>query len=91
MARLRLRFNPWPRPAIELTDTPNPKCRTCDGYGGWPEDYSDYDTGEYAGTEWWDCTCWNPTRVRRLLPLPGWIAHLAFGWIPPVHSSEPPF
>ncbi|MFD4907514.1 hypothetical protein [Kitasatospora purpeofusca] len=91
MARMRLRFNPWPRPTIELTDTPDPKCQVCDGYGGWPEDYGHPETGEYAGTEWWDCTCWNAYRVRRLLRLPGWLAHLLFGWTSPTYSTEPPF
>ncbi|WP_327678557.1 hypothetical protein [Kitasatospora sp. NBC_00458] len=91
MPRLRLRFNSQPRPTIELTDTPDPKCLVCDGYGGWPEDYGHPETGEYAGTEWWDCTCWNPNRVRRLLPLPRWFARRAYDWGPPVYSDEPPF
>ncbi|MFG3051413.1 hypothetical protein ACGFZP_10780 [Kitasatospora sp. NPDC048239] len=38
MSRMRLRFNGWPRPAIELTDTPDPKCLVCDSHGVWPLD-----------------------------------------------------
>ncbi|MER5350687.1 hypothetical protein ABT093_10180 [Kitasatospora sp. NPDC002551] len=90
MARLRLRFNPWPAPVIELADTPDPGCSDCDGHGGWPEDYADAH-GEYGGTNWWHCPCWDPDRVRRLLPVPRWLAHLLFGWTPPVYSAEPPF
>ncbi|MFE7560076.1 hypothetical protein [Kitasatospora sp. NPDC057500] len=90
MARMRLRFNPWPRPAIELTDTPRPKCPDCDGAGGWAEDYAD-DEGEFGGTDYWYCTCWDPSRVRRLLTFPRWTARLLLGWTPPVYSSEPPF
>ncbi|MFF4378761.1 hypothetical protein [Kitasatospora sp. NPDC001547] len=91
MARLRLRYVTWPRPAIKLTDTPNPKCAECEGAGGWTEDYGDYDTGEYAGTEIVHCTCWNPDRTRHLLPVPRGIARRWLGWTEPVYSTEPPF
>ncbi|MEU1418658.1 hypothetical protein [Kitasatospora sp. NPDC005751] len=90
MARMRLRFNPWPHPAIELTDAPNPKCPDCDGEGEWTEDFADAD-GEYGGSEYWHCMCWDPGRARRLLPIPRWIAHRLFGWTPPIYSTEPPF
>ncbi|GHF27876.1 hypothetical protein GCM10018790_01570 [Kitasatospora xanthocidica] len=92
MARLRLRYATWPRPAIHLTDTPNPACTECKGAGGWTEDYGDYDTGEYAGTEDIYCDCWNPDRTHRLLPVPNWIARRLdrsdqATW----YSTEPPF
>ncbi|MER7847314.1 hypothetical protein ABTZ03_25585 [Kitasatospora sp. NPDC096077] len=90
--RLRLQYNPWPRPALHLADTPNPKCPLCQGAGGWADDYGDYDTGEYAGTEYVTCGCWNPDRTRRLLPVPHWIAHR---WLDQpdesAYSTEPPF
>ncbi|WP_033331858.1 MULTISPECIES: hypothetical protein [Streptomyces] len=91
MARLRLQYAESPRPVIELTDTPNPKCSACEGIGGWTEDYGDYDTGEYAGTETVHCTCWDPWRIRRLLPVPRWLARRWLGWTEPVYSAEPPF
>ncbi|MFF7454773.1 hypothetical protein [Kitasatospora sp. NPDC008115] len=91
MARMRLRFNVWPDPVIELTDTPNPKCRTCKGEGGWDYDYGHPETGEYDGTDTEYCACWDPDHVRRLLPVPRLLARLLFGWAPPVYSEEPPF
>ncbi|MEV0187512.1 hypothetical protein AB0I39_03105 [Kitasatospora purpeofusca] len=91
MPRLRLHFSPWPRPTIELADTPNPNCRDCDGAGGWAEDYGDHDTGEYAGTDYVHCSCWDPDRVRCLFAVPGWLAYRVFGWAPPLYSGELPF
>ncbi|AUY50984.1 hypothetical protein [Streptomyces sp. CB01881] len=91
MSRMRLRFNVWPKPAIELTDTPDPHCPDCQGEGGWTEDYGDYDTGEYAGTEDVWCTCWNPDQVRRLLPIPRWIVRHWLSRTMPVYSDEPLF
>ncbi|MFF7994201.1 hypothetical protein ACFZDG_31025 [Kitasatospora xanthocidica] len=92
MARLRPHYVTWPRPAIHLTDTPNPRCPLCEGAGGWTEDYGDYDTGEYAGTEYIHCDCWNPDHTRRLLPVPHWIARrLDHTTQNAGYSTEPPF
>ncbi|MGW3042479.1 hypothetical protein ACWC9T_21130 [Kitasatospora sp. NPDC001159] len=85
MARLRLRYTTWPRPAIHLTDTPNPKCFDCDGIGSWAEET------EYEGPEYIHCGCWDPGRTRHLLPVPRWIARRWLGWAEPVYSAEPPF
>ncbi|MFB6580712.1 hypothetical protein ACFCYC_25470 [Streptomyces sp. NPDC056402] len=70
MPRLRIRRTTWPRPALILTDTPRPTCPHCQGEGGRSYDYGDYETGEYAGTEWDPCTCWNEEQRWTVLPLP---------------------
>ncbi|WP_043231642.1 hypothetical protein [Streptomyces sp. NRRL F-5193] len=70
MLRLRIRMAHWPRPTLILTDTPRPDCADCDGEGGHNRDYGDHETGEYAGTEWGPCPCWNENRRWALLPLP---------------------
>ncbi|MFE7410222.1 hypothetical protein [Streptomyces laurentii] len=67
--RLRLRVTDWPRRTLTLTDTPRPGCPDCQGQGGWNRDYGD-ETGEYAGTEWDPCHCWNENRSWTLLRLP---------------------
>ncbi|MGW2186594.1 hypothetical protein [Streptomyces sp. NPDC001719] len=85
LPRLRIQRAVWPRPALILTDTPRPDCRICDGGTG--HDYGD-ENGEYAGTDWEPCTCWNENRRWLLLPLPR---------LPRSHrtangySDEPPF
>ncbi|WP_030717397.1 hypothetical protein [Streptomyces sp. NRRL F-2580] len=68
--RFRIHRTKWPRPALVLTDTPRPDCPDCQGIGGHNHDYGDYSTGEYAGTEWEPCPCWDETRRWILLPLP---------------------
>ncbi|BAU84690.1 hypothetical protein SLA_3786 [Streptomyces laurentii] len=68
--RPRIHYATWPRPALILTDTPRPDCPDCRGEGGWNRDYGDHETGEYAGTEWDPCTCWDENRSWTLLPLP---------------------
>ncbi|MGW4028497.1 hypothetical protein ACWEFL_04115 [Streptomyces sp. NPDC004838] len=68
--RLRIRTTNWPRRALILTDTPRPDCPGCDGEGGYNRDYGDYHTGEYAGTEWDPCHCWNEDHSWVLFPLP---------------------
>ncbi|MFB6895828.1 hypothetical protein [Streptomyces hydrogenans] len=70
MSRLRFRLTDWPRRALVLTDTPRPDCTECRGEGGFNRDYGDYETGDYAGTEWDPCDCWDENRRRILLPLP---------------------
>ncbi|MFF0431852.1 hypothetical protein ACFYU9_06460 [Streptomyces sp. NPDC004327] len=70
MLRLRMRVQEWPRRALILTDTPRPNCPDCRGEGGHNRDYGDYETGEYAGTEWDPCPCWDEDRSWTLLPLP---------------------
>ncbi|MGW4442304.1 hypothetical protein [Streptomyces sp. NPDC004682] len=69
MMRLRLQVIGWPRRTLALTDTPRPDCPTCDGEGGIESYYGDYDTGEYAASDWDPCDCVTPWRVV-LLPLP---------------------
>ncbi|MET9671578.1 hypothetical protein ABZY68_00580 [Streptomyces sp. NPDC006482] len=61
MLRLRIRRTDWPRPALILTDTPHPDCPDCLGMGGHAYDYGD-ESGEYAGTEWDPCLCWDEER-----------------------------
>ncbi|MGY0018673.1 hypothetical protein ACVHNB_06760 [Streptomyces sp. YJ-C3] len=88
MLRLRIERTSWPRPALILTDTPNPNCPECKGDGGFEQDYGDYETGEYAGTSYWPCTCWNDTRRWLLLPLP---RRRPTGPNRDPWSNEPPF
>lgn len=68
--RLRIRKTAWPRPALILTDTPQPNCPDCKGEGGHSHDYGDFETGEYAGTDWEPCPCWDENRRWVLLLLP---------------------
>lgn len=77
-ARLRLRLQPrplqWapfytPRRGLWLTDTPRPDCPTCEGAGGWSQDFGDPYTGEYADTEDVLCPCWSG-RAWLVLPIP---------------------
>ncbi len=84
MLRLRIRHTTWPRPGLILTDTPRPACPDCRGTGGFTQDYGDYDTGEYAGTDYWPCECWDDGRRWLLLPLPRRTRGV-------VLSDEPPF
>ncbi|MFB7081245.1 hypothetical protein [Streptomyces sp. NPDC056308] len=57
-------------PTLVLTDSPRPTCAECRGEGGWEQDYGDHETGEYAGTEWVTCDCWQPRHFWHLIPLP---------------------
>ncbi|MCX4669980.1 hypothetical protein OG453_25375 [Streptomyces sp. NBC_01381] len=70
MLRLRIQHATWPHPALILTDTPRPNCRECEGIGGIEHDYGHPETGEYDGTDWEPCSCWNEQRSWLLLPLP---------------------
>ncbi|WP_236243859.1 hypothetical protein [Streptomyces sp. CC210A] len=65
--RPRIRTTAWPRRALILTDTPRLDCPGC--RGGHNHDYGD-EHGEYAGTEWEPCPCWDEDRRWILLPLP---------------------
>ncbi|MFC8449518.1 hypothetical protein [Kitasatospora sp. NPDC057223] len=47
--------------AVLLTQTPDPRCRYCDGEGSW-QDWP-------RRTRFITCTCWDPTRNRVLLRL----------------------
>ncbi|GAA4910257.1 hypothetical protein ACFPM3_11290 [Streptomyces coeruleoprunus] len=85
--RLRIRKTYWPRHALILTDTPRPDCPDCDGEGGHNYDYGDWATGEYAGTDWEPCPCWNEDRYWVLLPLPCLPRRTPAGG----YSDEPPF
>ncbi|WP_267243049.1 hypothetical protein [Streptomyces sp. PR69] len=97
MPRLRIQLATWPRPALILTDTPRPYCQHCDGIGGIEHHYGDYDTGEYVGTDWEPCDCWNETRRWLLLPLPRlprWLRRRRRArdpWATDGDSNEPPF
>lgn len=99
MLRLRIQLTDWPRRALILTDTPRPHCQQCGGEGGANRDYGDPATGEYAGTEWEPCPCWDDTRRWLLLPLPlprlpRWLRRRDTGsdpWAPDGYSNEPPF
>jgi hypothetical protein len=87
LPRLRIQRSDWPRPALILTDTPRPKCLDCRGAGGIAHDYGHPETGEYEGTEWEPCACWNGHRRWILLPLPRISRHTPPGG----YSNEPPF
>ncbi|GAA0647834.1 hypothetical protein GCM10009548_11560 [Streptomyces malaysiensis subsp. malaysiensis] len=97
MIRLRIQRATWPGRALILTDTPRPDCRNCDGEGGTEYDYGDYETGEYAGTDWEPCPCWNENRRWTLLPLPHlprWLRRRDTSrdpWATSGYSDEPPF
>ncbi|WLW58488.1 hypothetical protein [Streptomyces sp. YU58] len=84
MPRLRLAIVGYPRRALVLTDTPRPRCPVCRGAGGIARDYGHPETGEYDGTDWEPCTCWNEDRRWLLLPLPRRTP-------PGGYSNEPPF
>lgn len=97
MLRLRIHVADWPRRSLVLTDTPRPNCGTCEGLGGTEHHYGDPATGEYAGTDWEPCHCWNESRRWTLLPLPHrprWSHRDDHGrdpWGPDGYSNEPPF
>lgn len=96
MIRLRIRLIGCPRRTLALTDTPRPDCPDCAGEGGNAYDYGDAN-GEYAGTEWDPCPCWNENRRLVLLTLPRrprWLRRRAAvrdPWGPDGYSDEPPF
>ena len=69
MLRLRIRYTAWPRPALELTDTPRPDCLDCEGAGGWNEPRT-APNGDFDGMEWIPCICWDPSKSWFLLPIP---------------------
>ncbi|MGX1311755.1 hypothetical protein RKD24_001874 [Streptomyces calvus] len=94
--RLRIQRTAFPRNALILTDTPRPDCPDCDGVGAIEYPYGDYDTGEYAGSNWDPCTCWHEARRWLLLPLPSlprWLRRRRRDADPwgPGYSDEPPF
>lgn len=95
MIRLRLKVIDWPHRALAIVDTPRPDCPDCDGEGGHEYDYGDHN-GEYAGTEWDPCPCWNEWRMV-LMPLPRlprWLHRRGNDrdpWAPDGYSNEPPF
>ncbi|MEU2954510.1 hypothetical protein [Streptomyces xanthochromogenes] len=89
--RLRLQLTGWNRRTLVLTDSPRPDCPRCEGNGGSAYDYGDHE-GEYAGTDWDPCTCWDETR-RWTLPLPRrprWLRRRHTGR-DPWATDEPPF
>ncbi|WP_428953310.1 hypothetical protein [Streptomyces sp. cg35] len=93
MLRLRIERTTWPRPALVMTDTPRTNCPDCQGAGGHNRDYGDH-SGEYAGTDWDPCPCWDETRRWIVLPLPRRPRRPsgpdADPWAPN-SSNEPPF
>ncbi|KOU06254.1 hypothetical protein ADK88_15835 [Streptomyces sp. NRRL F-2295] len=88
MPRLRIQLRGWDRRTLVLTDTPAPDCPRCEGEGGFAYDYGDHE-GEYAGTDWDPCTCWDETRHWNLLRFPR-IRRRRRGVRDP-WSIEPPF
>jgi hypothetical protein len=87
VSRLRIRYSRC-RPGLILTDTPRPDCWACDGDGGHERDYGDPETGEYAGTDWDPCPCWDDRRAWTLLRLPRLPLRRRTS---PGYSDEPPF
>ncbi|MET8974344.1 hypothetical protein ABZX85_01870 [Streptomyces sp. NPDC004539] len=87
MRRLRLRVVDWPRYAVAVVDTPRPGCPLCHGTGGHTWDYGNPETGEYEGSDFEPCTCWNDLYRRILLPLPRRLRRTPPGG----YSNEPPF
>ncbi|WP_405389686.1 hypothetical protein OG596_18410 [Streptomyces sp. NBC_01102] len=83
--RLRIQLIGWDRRTLILTDTPAPDCPRCEGEGGHAYDYGDHQ-GEYAGTEWEPCTCWDEARRWTLLRMPRRCQAARDPW-----SDEPPF
>ncbi|TXJ82077.1 hypothetical protein E2C11_10125 [Streptomyces lavendulae] len=81
--RLRIRVTNRPRRALALIDTPRPDCPLCHGTGGHAWEYTTPD-GEYDGSDFEPCTCWNDTWHLTLLPLPHRTP-------PGGYSNEPPF
>ncbi|MFD4025572.1 hypothetical protein ACFWRV_18960 [Streptomyces sp. NPDC058576] len=88
MPRLRVQLTGWDRRTLILTDTPDPDCPRCDGDGGFGYDHGDHE-GEYAGTEWEPCLCWDETRRWTLFRFPR-IRHRRRGARDP-WGIEPPF
>ncbi|MGW1517570.1 hypothetical protein [Streptomyces sp. NPDC002287] len=92
MPRYRIQLRDWSRRALILTDTPNPHCPDCQGEGGHNRDYGDYDPGEYAGTEWEPCPCWDENRHWVLFTLPRLPRRRRPGADPwGGYSDDPPF
>ncbi|MBB5117794.1 hypothetical protein AF335_04545 [Streptomyces eurocidicus] len=91
MPRLRLRVLTWPRRLLVLTDTPRPDCPACGGEGGTEYDYGAPETGEYAGTDWDPCPCWDENRYWVLLPLPRLRREGGNPWNANGYSDEPPY
>ncbi|WP_062209514.1 hypothetical protein [Streptomyces sp. NBRC 109706] len=80
--RLRIQRERWPRPALILTDTPRPRCPDCHGIGGWAHTCVSPE-GEYDGTDWFECFCWDSGKRWKILPVP----HFRRTG----YSDEPPF
>jgi hypothetical protein len=90
MPRLRIRYSPC-RPGLILTDTPRPNCWNCGGNGGHLRDYGHPETGEYEGTDWEPCPCWDDHRAWTVLPLPWTLPRLLRRKPRGGYSNEPPF
>lgn len=80
--RLRLRYEDFTnrRAAITLVDSPRPKCPTCKGTGWEQIDWPEAATGEYGGTEYLECECWDPEFFLRLIPVPRRLDRLRPGY-----------
>ncbi|MGW0838192.1 hypothetical protein [Streptomyces prunicolor] len=96
MIRLRIQISHRHGRWLVLTGIPRPDCPECEGDGGIEYPYCD-DSGEYAGSDWEPCDCWNENHRWRLLPLPRLPRPLRRGrrgrdpWAPGGYSNEPPF
>ncbi|MCX4984539.1 hypothetical protein [Streptomyces sp. NBC_00572] len=93
MSRLRLTVAAGPRRALVLTDTPQPECQACEGWGDYVRAFNDLPSyREYA--EWETCACWDANRRWVLLPLPSLPRHrtpVTNPRGPGGYSDEPPF
>ncbi|WP_181767098.1 hypothetical protein [Streptomyces albidus (ex Kaewkla and Franco 2022)] len=90
MSRLRIQYSPC-RPGLILTDTPRPNCWACHGNGGHEREYGHPETGEYDGSDWEPCPCWDHRRGWTVLPLPWTLLRLLRRKPRGGYSSEPPF
>ncbi|MEU5302746.1 hypothetical protein ACH4YO_18590 [Streptomyces noursei] len=94
MPRLRIQRAICPHRGLYLADTPRPDCPDCEGDGGTAYDYGDHN-GEYAGTDWEPCHCWDQDRRWLLMPLPRLPLRRRGAdrdpWGPGGYSNEPPF
>ncbi|MFV2117046.1 hypothetical protein ACE14D_00745, partial [Streptomyces sp. Act-28] len=91
--QLRRAPTPSPRAPGGPGAPPPPPPRGGGGHGGHSYDYGDPFTGEYAGTEWDPCPCWDENRRWTLLPLPRLPRRRTSPdpWDPDGYNDEPPF
>ncbi|MZE53140.1 hypothetical protein GTY86_18025 [Streptomyces sp. SID5770] len=69
MLRLRFTVATWPHRSLVLTDTPQPQCQACEGWGDYVRAFTDLPSYRECA-EWETCSCWDANRRWTLLPLP---------------------